>query len=272
MGFMRTGEGRGGEQLARPMIPALAVLVLLLLLFQSSAGEWLRGDLHCHSLYSDGDSPVGEIIARAESNGLDFLVITDHDSDMNGTPLHWFDPEYRSERMILLYGVEWTTGDGHANVWSSEPFPYDDVWRANLVRDADAAVDAAHAQGALFSINHPVRNEWEYPIVKGTDCVEIWNGPMRVNQNFKATREFWENILLGGRRVTGVGGSDTHNLNGVLAQFTDLGNPTTWVYAEEKNGQSILDGIARVKFPSVSAERQFGWICRRTRMATAGTT
>jgi hypothetical protein len=85
--------------------------------------------------------------------------------------------------------------------------------------------------------------------------VEIWNGPMRINENFKATREFWEDLLLAGRRVTGVGGSDTHNLRGLLAHFTDIGNPTTWVYAEEKTGQAILDGIRRGRV-SISCSRE----------------
>jgi hypothetical protein len=106
-------------------------------------------------------------------------------------------------------------------------------------------VQAAQSASALFSINHPVRNPWEYPVVDGIDCVEIWNGPMLVNQNYKATHEFWDKILLERRHVTGVGGSDTHELKGIIAPFTGHGNPTTWVYADTKDAESILDAIAR---------------------------
>lgn len=38
-------------------------------------GEWYKGDLHCHSTHSDGDSSVQDVIASAESKGLDFFVI-----------------------------------------------------------------------------------------------------------------------------------------------------------------------------------------------------
>ena len=37
-----------------------------------------RGDLHIHSVYSDGTGTVGEIKAYADQAGLDFIFITDH--------------------------------------------------------------------------------------------------------------------------------------------------------------------------------------------------
>lgn len=207
------------------------------------AGQWYKGDLHSHSLYSDGDSPVNDVIASAEEKGLDFFSLTDHDSHMDGDLTHWLDPAYESDDTVLLYGVEWTTGNGHANIWAAVPYDYSAVWEANRAGDPLAAVQFAHDASALFSVNHPVRNPWEYPVVDGIDCVEIWNGPMIVNQNYKATHEFWDQLLLERRHITGVGGSDTHQLTGPLAPFTGHGNPTTWVYAEAKNAEAILAGI-----------------------------
>ncbi|PWU23442.1 MAG: hypothetical protein C5B48_08535 [Candidatus Rokuibacteriota bacterium] len=40
----------------------------------------LGGVLHVHSTYSDGTGTVSEIAAAARSNGLDFLLLTDHDT------------------------------------------------------------------------------------------------------------------------------------------------------------------------------------------------
>jgi hypothetical protein len=40
----------------------------------------LAGVLHVHSTYSDGTGTVAEIAAAAQSNGLDFLLLTDHDT------------------------------------------------------------------------------------------------------------------------------------------------------------------------------------------------
>ena len=89
-------------------------------------GTWLKGDLHSHSLHSDGDSPVAAVLHSVESKGLDFFALTEHDGNMfekdnfeDVWPTHWDDPDYDSDQTVLLYGVEWTSGMGHANVWSS---------------------------------------------------------------------------------------------------------------------------------------------------------
>jgi predicted metal-dependent phosphoesterase TrpH len=220
-------------------------------------GVWYKGDLHCHSTHSDGDGSVQEVIASAESRGLDYFVITDHDGNMGGIPTQWDDPDYRSDGLIMLYGVEWTTGPGHANVWASEPFDYGDLWLANRAEDARTAIEAAHAQNALFSVNHPAANlccPWEYEAYEGIDSIEIWNAMYLLpNFNFISIRSFWDHQLLAGRRIPGVGGSDTHQLKGFEANFLRHAEPTTWVYAEEGTAESILAAI-RAGHVSVSDE------------------
>lgn len=147
----------------------------------SYSDQWYKGDLHNHSLHSDGDSSVTDVIAAAESRDLDYFVLTDHDGDMDGSPTHWYDPAYYSDSMILLYGVEWTTGDGHANIWNADPFDYSPFWEAHQNSDPESAVEAAHEIGALFSINHPLRMQWEYPVPTEVDAIEVWNGAMTIS-------------------------------------------------------------------------------------------
>jgi len=230
----------------------LSAIILLLLLEAmpppAAAGEWYRGDLHVHSQHSDGDSTVAGIIARAESLGFDFFAITDHDTAMGDNPVQWADPAYRSDRMVLLYGVEWTTEQGHANIWAPCPFDYQNIWRANLDKNPEAAAEESHRQGALFSINHPAASvfttPWEYPVSDDIDAVEVWNSLYRFpNLSIWADHSFWDGLLRGGRRIPCVGGSDTHMLEGWMSQFWGLGNPTTWVYAEALTGEAILNGI-----------------------------
>jgi hypothetical protein len=172
---------------------ALIVFLLIFPLWTVQAGEWLKGDLHSHSIYSDGDSSVADVIASAEMKGLDFFVLTDHDTYMGGVPFHWFDADYVSDAMVLLYGGEWTTGRGHANVWASRPFLYESLWEANQDNDPQEAVYAAHNQDALFSINHPSHPfvvEWQCPLVNDVDCIEVWNGPTVISQSYRAAHKF----------------------------------------------------------------------------------
>jgi hypothetical protein len=190
---------------------------------------------------------VTDVVAAAETLGFDFFVITDHDVSMNGDPVHWLDPGYHSENLILLYGVEWTTDPGHANVWAAAPFSYRGLWEANLSQDPESAVGAAHSGGALFSINHPsapVCCRWQYAVPKDSDAIEVWNSMYRLpNLNGWSVHRFWDDLLQGGRRIAGVGGSDTHQLEGYQSRFFGLGNPTTWVCAALREADEILGAI-----------------------------
>ncbi|WP_419661759.1 uncharacterized protein Dvar_21920 [Desulfosarcina variabilis str. Montpellier] len=89
---------------------------------------------------------------------------------MDGNPVNWSDQAYASDDTVLFYGVEWTTGNGHANVWTRQPFDYTTtVWSANRNEEPILAVEAAHLESVRFSINHPVRNAWEYPALVHPD-------------------------------------------------------------------------------------------------------
>ncbi len=232
-----------------------AILIFVLPVFFGTAvcfaqipyGSWYKGDLHSHTLYSDGDSTVAAVIARAEETGFDFFAITDHDTSMGGNPVHWLDPSYRSDTMTLLYGVEWTTPKGHANIWAAGPFDYTPLWQANRRRDASAACNTAHANDALFSINHPTSifvSPWAYDMFDCIDSVEVWNGMYRFPSfNRWAGNFFWDSILQSGRRITGVGGSDTHQLERWQTLFLGHGNPTTWVFAADQSAPALIAGI-----------------------------
>ncbi len=61
-------EGRG--ELERPLPRLLEV-------------SDLRGDLHCHTLWSDGARSIAEMAAEAVALGHDYLAITDHSGSLN---------------------------------------------------------------------------------------------------------------------------------------------------------------------------------------------
>ena len=215
---------------------------------QADAGRWYKGDLHTHSDRSDGQCPVDKVIENAESLGFDFFALTDHDTHMEGNPKHWFDSGYHSEKLVLLYGIEWTSKLGHANIWASAPFSYDELWNANQKNDAQRAIQAAYEQGALFSINHPAALDWigpwEYELYDGIDTIEIWNSLFLFpNFNKLAVHHIWDDLLKRGLRIPAVGGSDTHYLEECKEILFKHGNPTTWVYAEERTAEGILAGI-----------------------------
>jgi hypothetical protein len=240
-------SGRAKFFLMQALLSIALLVCLCSMPCPAHAGQWLRGDLHSHSTYSDGDSLPADIVAEAERLGLDFFALTDHDGSMSGEPLHWSDPGYVSDELVLLYGMEWTTALGHANVWAGAPFDYAPLWAAHKSRDAAAAALAAHDGGALFSINHPqefVVCPWSYPVPPEADCVEIWNALYSLpGMNRMAAHRFWDDLLQQGRRITAVGGSDTHHLKKWMSRIYDMAMPTTWVWAQERTAEAILAGI-----------------------------
>ncbi len=196
---------------------------------------WYRGELHCHSCHSDGDSTPGELIAEAEALGLDFLAITDHN-----TISHLADPAQRGPHpLTLIPGCEVTTYKGHWNVWGQEGWL---EFRMMTPERMEQTIRHAVQQGCLTSCNHPrpYGPPWELEEVMGYHCVEVWNGPwMLFNQ---AALDFWEARLRQGRRLVAVGGSDAHRLQ--EEHIARIGTPTTWIYCPGRpTAAGLLAGL-----------------------------
>lgn len=54
------------------------ILLGLLVATSVHAANWYKGNLHTHSLWSDGDHFPEMIAGMYKGNGYDFLTITDH--------------------------------------------------------------------------------------------------------------------------------------------------------------------------------------------------
>ena len=210
------------------------------------AGLWLKGDLHVHTAHSTdaSDSPVADVLARAEGSGFDYLATTDHDNHVQGAITTWDDPAFTSSQLVLLYGVEWTTALGHANLFSTAPWDHLSIY-ALREGNGEASIHAAHAQGLHFSVNHPAAKDlWEYGFELAFDSMEVWTSVFLVpNSNDKAI-ELWDDILLGGRRMPARGGSDSHHQTNAESLLFNLGNPTTWVHARARTGDAVLEALA----------------------------
>jgi predicted metal-dependent phosphoesterase TrpH len=65
---------------------------------------WLKGNLHAHSIFSDGIRPPEEVVAAYESLGYDFLALTDHDDRV--PPDYWHALAGLRSSLILFHGIE----------------------------------------------------------------------------------------------------------------------------------------------------------------------
>ncbi len=193
----------------------------------------LKGDLHVHSVGSDGVHTVEELGFKARANGLDFLAITDHNQMISREAL----PAVPG--LTLIPGVEWTHYRGHANFLGVGQ-PYDGPFFTNSDEEVVARFSNARQRGALITINHPYEgsSSFLFDMTKlPFDCLEVWNGPMR-ESNLRAVG-LWQHMLAGGLRVPICGGSDYHR----DTPFIFLGGPTTAVYARSAGASDILSAL-----------------------------
>ena len=63
----------------------------------------LRGDLHSHSLYTDGRASIEEMARQARESGLEYFAITDHSRRI--TMAHGLDPKRLHEQRRELDGI-----------------------------------------------------------------------------------------------------------------------------------------------------------------------
>jgi hypothetical protein len=203
----------------------------------SNGKRWLKGDLHTHTEHSDGANSIEEIVRNAIEKGLDFLAVTDH----NTTTHHAELDRLSYLPIVLIPGEEVTTYWGHANTWGLREWI---DFRCADEASIASVRDYIHRRGAILSINHPKSTgpPWLFHGWEGYQAMEVWQAPWRFH-NWDALQR-WDGLLNRSERVVAVGGSDTHSIPPAAPRHPHgIGNPTTWVYAEE-NERSILDAIS----------------------------
>lgn len=205
----------------------------------------LAGDLHVHTVNSDGALRTSELIDLCRREGLDFVALTDHNSTrQNGETAG-------ADGLAVIPGMEYTNYRGHANLffpsWSGGQgegapgggaLPVDPL--ANSFEEMRDALAAAREAGAAISLNHPFNYlcPWKFGFEGFPwDLVEAWNGTG--DPGDAQTIAWWHGMLCRGARTPIVGGSDFHR-HEVLRS---VGAPTTFVHAASRSAADIVAAL-----------------------------
>jgi hypothetical protein len=190
--------------------------------------RWLAGDLHAHTVHSDGELTVAELAGLAAGNGLDFLAVTDHNTVSHHPELA---PAGAASGVLLVPGQELTTDRGHANA-------YGYIGWVDFRRPADDWMSTVDGRDGLLSVNHPLGKDcaWLHPLAVRTRLAEVWHSG------------WWDRTwgaplawMLAWRPDTvPVGGSDFH----APGHSEHLGSPTTWVACPDRSVAGVLDGLS----------------------------
>ena len=204
---------------------------------------WYRGELHLHTTHSDGQWSPAEMAVEARGRGLDFMFLTDHNTNTGIAELR----RAVGGQTLVLPGAELTTFNGHALALGVERWI---DWRIGLEgRSANDVAQAVRAAGGLFVVAHPdalpddicTGCRWTHEGFDPglADGVEVWgglwNGPEEENPGCVG---LWHHWLDAGHRLTATGATDAHH-----KKHWEGAVPLTYVYAEELSLSGILDAV-----------------------------
>ena len=202
---------------------------------------WYRGDMHLHTVFSDGKYLPEDIVSRARTAGLDFIVSSEH----NTSSAHGIWGNFAQPDLLIINGEEITTRNGHYNAYGLPNGKWID-WRYRATDDNAFVhfVNEIHQSGALAVANHPycsyIACFWKFGYGH-VDAVEVWNSPWSTWDE-SALAE-WDNQLVAvtkSRSTTwlpAVGASDAHRDPEVV------GLPQVVVLADDLERTAILDGV-----------------------------
>ena len=200
--------------------------------------RWLAGDLHTHTVHSDGVLTVPELACLAVGQGLDFVAVTDHN-----TVSHHAELAGAGARcgITLVPGQEVTVDTGHANVFG-------DVGWVDFRTSPDEWLEHAQRRGGLMSVNHPIAGHvsWMPMMRDRPPLVEVWHWSW-LDQHWTTPLAWWRAWDAG---AIPVGGSDWHRPGADAL----VGSPTTWVECEGDGPDAVLDGL-RAGRVAISAGR-----------------
>jgi hypothetical protein len=195
----------------------------------------VAGVLHVHSIYSDGTGTVPEIAAAAEENGLDFVLLTDHDT----LDAKWHGGEGWHGGVLVLVGEEVSPRrENHFLAFGiDEPIDHRGLDAAGIVRKVEEA-------GGFGFLSHPFsrgsdrfrRNipgmPWRELDCEGYTGLELWSFLTDTAEQLNGFRDLvrfiarpqlyldhpprsnldqWD-MLCGRRRCVALGGIDAHQI------------------------------------------------------------
>ncbi len=189
------------------------------------------GNIHVHSVYSDGTGTIGEITAAASLAGLSYVIVTDHET-LAGLP-----EEGIVDGVLVLVGAEINREHSHYLALGIEELVEGDEENPQHV------IDQVRLAGGLGFIAHPLEQgspyidcgkayPWIHWPVYGFNGMEIWNyssycrgryrSPLKglywfyMNRNAAVDSPqqeclaLWDCYNMAGHRTVGIGGSDAH--------------------------------------------------------------
>lgn len=202
--------------------------------------EELITNLHIHTIYSDGTGNHSEVAAAALDAGIDVVIVTDHNTWVNGVEGYH---EKNSHKVLLLSGEEihdqgLSESHNHLIVLGAgrelSTYASNPQQLIDMVNRSDGLSFIAHPYEDAMPFFGETNITWVNWDIQNFTGLELWNGlselktvahnvfqaifyaffPFLIAHGPKrAVMEKWDALLKQGQRVSGICGSDAHQLH-----------------------------------------------------------
>ncbi|WP_395088830.1 CehA/McbA family metallohydrolase [Armatimonas sp.] len=238
-------------------------------------GGWLRGALHVHTCtYSDGAGTIEEVMGAAKAAGVDFVLLTDHNTMR--PKADGLEERYAGQTPFLIVGDEITVKGGAFLL--ALDLPGDFQFAPN--QPPQVAIDAILAVGGLPLVSLPddMKHPWDAWDATGCAGLEALNlstvarehinplsltwllllwrlkGELTVLQALctrpDASLASWDRLLAQGKKQIGLGALDAHALlkigkkkHPIPSYENSFRAVTTHVLAETRTPKAIHTAI-----------------------------
>ncbi len=193
------------------------------------------GNLHSHTVYSDGTVAHRELAQAAGAAGLDFVIATDHNVRPTGAEGYY-------ERVLLLVGEEVHNVRRSPQVSHLLVYGTEQEMAAYSFGSSQTLINMVNKRGGFCYIAHPVEKSspisrdaqaipWVDWPVEGITGIELWNYMSEfkgllwshlaalgyafhpdwgIRGPYRATLRLWDELLNKGMRIAILGGADAH--------------------------------------------------------------
>ena len=223
----------------------------------ASEWKWYKGNLHAHTINSDGDSAPDAVARWYKEHNYNFLALTDHDFV---TPTEGLSSIFAAEdRFLLISGEEITSKFGdkpiHINGLDIHR-TIQPIVGTSVVDTLQKNVGAIREAGGTPSLDH-ANFRWavtpgEMGQIHGLKLFEVYNGIPVTNGagggGFPSLEEMWDAVLSAGREVYGIAVDDAHKFKVIGPEHSNPGRGWVSVKAPELSTEAILNSLNSGEF------------------------
>lgn len=243
-------------------------------------GHFYKGNLHSHTVNSDGKLKPEEAVELFKSHGYQFLCFSEHDRYTD------YRAQFNDDQFIILPGLEASCAlydhkggarlkvhhihgilgteemQRHAkqplfrHMEFVEPPAYYGTWDGALA--AQELADHMAAHGCITTYNHPIWSrvrESEFIDTEGITALEIFNYNTVNESGTGYDVTYWDVMLREGKNIWAIASDDNHN-EGI---FDDACGGYIVVQAEKLEHDSVIRSIQAGTYYSSSGPEIFSW-------------